>query len=86
MKSLRQIAEEGTYDPQDVSSAVTSPTIERQLMTDRARDSLQALVGGKSSRSIGVSLLISIGTLKSHINSLMQQTGCNDRAQVVTGT
>jgi len=83
MKSLRQIAEGGTYYPQEVREAVASPTAELPPLTDREMDTLHALVGGMSHQEIAGKLFISVDTVKSHIRSLMQKTGCKDRTQVV---
>jgi len=46
-------------------------------------DTLHALVGGMSHQEIAGKLFISVDTVKSHIRSLMQKTGCKDRTQVV---
>ena len=62
---------------------MASPTAELPPLTDREMDTLHALVGGMSHQEIAGKLFISVDTVKSHIRSLMQKTGCKDRTQVV---
>ena len=53
-------------------------------LTQRELEVLQLIVAGQSNREIGVSLSITEGTVKAHVNNILGKLGVNDRTQAVT--
>ena len=53
-------------------------------LTERERDVLVLIAAGKSNREIGLTLHITEGTVKAHVNNLLGKLGVSDRTQAVT--
>ena len=53
-------------------------------LTDRETEVLGLIVGGRSNKEIGEALRISEGTVKSHVNRLLEKLGATDRTQAAT--
>jgi DNA-binding NarL/FixJ family response regulator len=53
-------------------------------LTERERDVLELIVAGSSNKEIGEKLIITEGTVKAHVNSILGKLGVNDRTQAVT--
>jgi len=53
-------------------------------LTDRETEVLGLIVGGRSNKEIGEALGISEGTVKSHVNRLLEKLGATDRTQAAT--
>jgi DNA-binding NarL/FixJ family response regulator len=60
-----------------VSNALPVP------LTEREQEVLQALARGFSNREIAVQLVITEGTVKNHVSSLIEKMGVRDRTQAV---
>jgi DNA-binding NarL/FixJ family response regulator len=82
---------EGLLDP-----AVTRSVIERfarapeppasgrlDELTDREREVLVLVARGRTNAEIADELVVAIGTVKTHVASILAKLGCRDRTQVV---
>lgn len=52
-------------------------------LTDREREILQEIAYGLRNDQIARKLVISEGTVKSHVHRILQKFGCEDRTQAV---
>jgi DNA-binding NarL/FixJ family response regulator len=52
-------------------------------LTERELDVLNAISRGASNAEIGEELFVSLSTVKTHVASLLNKTGCRDRVQLV---
>ena len=55
----------------------------RALMTDREREVLDLLVRGMGNREIAEHLVVSVGTVKTHVKAILRKVGANNRAEVI---
>jgi DNA-binding NarL/FixJ family response regulator len=53
------------------------------VLTEREHEILRLLAQGRSNQEIGGALVISIGTVKNHISSILGKLGARDRTQAV---
>lgn len=70
-----------------IPSEVAAKLAERltsEALTEREQEVLQLIVAGQSNKEIGASLNITEGTVKVHVNSLLNKLGVSDRTQAVT--
>ncbi|MFS0557814.1 response regulator transcription factor [Brevibacillus sp. 179-C9.3 HS] len=65
------------------SDTVLPPLVMLDQLTDRELDVLQQLSYGKRNDQIAQQLLISEGTVKTHIHRILQKMGVEDRTQAV---
>ncbi len=71
---------------QRLSSAVGAKLFERMNtleLTDREQQVLQLLAVGKSNQEISTELYITVGTVKFHINHILEKLNVSDRTQAV---
>jgi ATP/maltotriose-dependent transcriptional regulator MalT len=54
-----------------------------EVLTDREREVLGLLVAGASNREIALKLILSLGTVKKHINIIFGKLGVQSRTQVI---
>jgi two-component system NarL family response regulator len=69
--------------PPEVASKLAERLTHPDL-TERELEVLQLIVAGQSNKEIGVTLTITEGTVKVHVNSLLGKLGVQDRTQAVT--
>jgi LuxR family transcriptional regulator, maltose regulon positive regulatory protein len=70
----------------ELAIAVPAPAPDRSLLeplTEREREVLQLLVAGLSNAAIARDLIITVGTVKRHVNSIYTKLGVNSRTQAV---
>ncbi|GEC90285.1 response regulator transcription factor [Brevibacillus brevis] len=74
--------ESASHPDSDADSALP-PLVMLDQLTDRERDVLEQLSYGKRNDQIAQHLLISGGTVKTHIHRILQKMGVEDRTQAV---
>jgi DNA-binding NarL/FixJ family response regulator len=77
--ALRTLLDEFAAAPRPDPEA--SATVAR--LTDRERDVLRLLAQGLANAEIAETLVVSIGTVKTHVSSLLAKLGARDRTQAV---
>jgi DNA-binding NarL/FixJ family response regulator len=65
------------------TTAVPAEAASTPALTDRERQVLLAIAGGRSNREIADELHIGYGTVKTHVSHLLTKLDCRDRAQLV---
>lgn len=80
LESIRAIAGGQTVLPSEVAAKLTMHLPMREL-TIREREVLNYIVAGKSNCEIGDTLFISEGTVKSHVNRILNKLQVTDRTQ-----
>lgn len=64
------------------AAAPVPPQVERlALLTERERDILAMLALGRTNHEISEAMVISVGTVKNHISSILSKLGVRDRTQ-----
>jgi DNA-binding NarL/FixJ family response regulator len=77
--ALRRLLNEFATSPTPDESAAAAVA----RLTDRERDVLHLLAQGLANADIAESLCVSIGTVKTHVSSLLAKLGVRDRTQAV---
>jgi NarL family two-component system response regulator LiaR len=68
---------------QVLAYSVAQPQIPSELLTERERDVLKAMVDGLNNREIADTLVISLGTVKFHVSNIFQKLGVDSRVEAV---
>ena len=63
------------------TSRIQAPAPYRFKLTEREFEVLSRIVEGQSNPQIASSLYLSLNTIKSHVNSILNKLGVNDRVQ-----
>lgn len=77
---IRAVAEGQKVLPPEVAAQLTAHLPMREL-TVREREVLEHIVAGKSNSEIGDTLFICEGTVKSHVNRILEKLQVTDRTQ-----
>jgi two-component system, NarL family, response regulator len=80
---IRRVYEGKTY----LSSGVANKLAERVAapqLTTRELDVLRLMAAGKSNKEIGTALLVTEGTVKAHVNSILHKLNVSGRTEAVT--
>ena len=83
LETIRTVASGKKAISSDVAAKLTDRMMSPSL-TGRERDVLRLVAKGLSNRNIGSQLSITEGTVKTHINSLLNKLDVQDRTQAVT--
>lgn len=93
LEAIREIARGGNY----VKPAVTERLLQAvrksddrsrrdvppMLLTERETDVLRLLASGYSNREVARALVVSVGTVKNHVSSILAKLGVRDRTRAV---
>jgi two-component system, NarL family, response regulator len=83
LDAIRAVAAGQRRIPPEVAAKLADRMMSPAL-TERELEVLRLIVAGQSNREIGVTLGITEGTVKVHVNSLLTKLGVADRTQAVT--
>jgi DNA-binding NarL/FixJ family response regulator len=67
--------------PSPRTSRIKTSVPYRFKLTDREFEVLSRIVEGQSNPQIASALYLSLNTIKSHVNSILNKLGVNDRVQ-----
>jgi DNA-binding NarL/FixJ family response regulator len=85
VQAIQAVAEGRSAVGADVASRLAERSMGPSL-TPREREVLQRIALGRSNKEIAADLMIGEGTIKTHVNSLLEKLGVSDRTEaVVTG-
>jgi two-component system, NarL family, response regulator len=82
VKCLRTVYEGGTFIPPAIASKLAERLGTAEL-TAREREVLALVAKGKANREIGVSLDVTEGTIKVHVNNILNKLGVASRTEAV---
>jgi len=80
LETIMAVADGQTVLPGEVAAKLAGRLHQRDL-TKREQEILEHIVAGRSNSEIGSTLFISEGTVKSHVNSLLEKLHVTDRTQ-----
>jgi len=80
LETIAQVAAGQTYLPPDLAAKLAGRLHLRDL-TLREQEVLEQIVAGRTNSEIGASLFISEGTVKSHVNRILDKLQAHDRTQ-----
>lgn len=78
VSTIREVHAGEALLPREVAERL-SRSAQRQQLTERERDVLEALIKGRSNKEIASALCISEDTVKSHLKTLFAKLGVRDR-------
>lgn len=83
LETIRAVHNGQTHIPSPVAVKLAS-RISQSPLTPREVEVLRLMVGGNSNQEIANALFIAEGTVKAHVNSILDKMKVNDRTQAVT--
>ncbi|HRL13033.1 MAG TPA: LuxR C-terminal-related transcriptional regulator, partial [Aggregatilineales bacterium] len=88
LRLLRTLRDQGARDAYitrviDAFDADAQPVHPAEVVTERERDVLRLLAQGATNQEIVDALVISLGTVKSHINHIMTKLDARNRTEAV---
>ena len=82
--AVRRVAAGGqSFDDVVVRAFMHGEQHSREPLSGRELQVLQLVAAGQTNKEIGVSLYLSPGTVKAHLDSIYRKLGASDRAQAV---
>jgi two-component system NarL family response regulator len=83
LETIRAVYQGQKRIPPEIAAKLAERITSSEL-TERETDVLREIVNGFSNKEIGLRLSITEGTVKAHVNSILNKLGVNDRTQAVT--
>ena len=83
LETIRLVYKGHKRIPPQIATKLADRIISSEL-TERETDVLREIVNGFSNKEIGIRLNITEGTVKAHVNNILNKLGVNDRTQAVT--
>lgn len=80
LAAIREVHGGRRHIPAQVAGRLAERAFADEL-TEREREVLRLIAGGKSNREIGAALSIAEGTVKAHVNNILNKLNANDRTQ-----
>jgi two-component system NarL family response regulator len=80
LETIDQVIAGNTYLPTELANKLAARLHSRDL-TGRETEVLKQIVAGKTNCEIGCDLFIAEGTVKSHVNRILDKLGAHDRTQ-----
>lgn len=83
LETIRLVYKGHKRIPPEIAAKLAERITSSEL-TERETDVLREIVNGLSNKEIGLRLNITAGTVKAHVNSILNKLGVSDRTQAVT--
>lgn len=83
LDTIRAVHAGQTCIPSDIAAKLATRMTTPEL-TAREMEVLRLIVAGKSNRAISITLNISEGTVRAHVNNILSKLDANDRTQAAT--
>ena len=83
LETIRAVYKGHKRIPPEIAAKLAERITSSEL-TERETDVLREIVNGFSNKEIGLRLSITEGTVKAHVNSILNKLGVSDRTQAVT--
>jgi two-component system NarL family response regulator len=80
LAAIREVHDGRRHIPAQVAGRLAERAFADEL-TEREIEVLRLIASGKSNREIGLSLSIAEGTVKAHVNNILNKLNANDRTQ-----
>ncbi|HEX8128130.1 MAG TPA: response regulator transcription factor [Pyrinomonadaceae bacterium] len=80
LAAIREVYRGRRHIPAQVAGRLAERSFADEL-TEREREVLRHIAGGKTNREIGAALDIAEGTVKAHVNNILNKLNANDRTQ-----
>lgn len=84
LDTIRAVHAGQTRIPPAVAAKLAERILAPSQLSERELDVLRLIVAGRSNKEIGAALHITEGTVKAHVNNILQKLGVSDRTQAVT--
>jgi len=82
-RALMLVADDGTYVSPALAELMSDPGIPSEVLTERERDVVAAVVRGLPSKAVGVALGISEHTVRKHRENIARKLNLRNPAQLV---
>ncbi len=83
LRAIRSVAAGRRYVPPEIAARLVERTMAGPGLTAREVEVLGALATGKTNKEIAAELFITEGTVKSHVNNILEKLGVRDRTEAV---
>ncbi len=83
LRAIRTVAAGQRYVPPEIAARLVERTMAGPGLTAREVEVLGALATGKTNKEIAAEFFITEGTVKSHVNNILDKLGVRDRTEAV---